>query len=93
MIVPKEQIIDTSELYYLKNQRKLSLRFLAWALFEIDIQGRTHDSIEDAQTALLLYEKYLELEKGSEFDQTLKKIYELGRQHNWLPPTTNTELV
>lgn len=58
------QVIDTVELFYLKRQRKLSLRFLASYLLGIDIQQHTHDSIEDARTALRLYEAYTVLQKA-----------------------------
>lgn len=49
------QVIDTVDLFYLKRQRKLSLRFLAAYLLKLDIQQYTHNSIEDSRTALSLY--------------------------------------
>jgi len=49
------QVVDTVDLFYLKRQRKISLRFLAAYLLRQDIQQVTHDSIEDARTALSLY--------------------------------------
>jgi PAB-dependent poly(A)-specific ribonuclease subunit 2 len=48
-------VVDTVDLFYLKKQRKISLRFLAAYLLRQDIQQVTHDSIEDARTALSLY--------------------------------------
>ena len=49
------QMVDTVNLFYMKKQRKISLRFLAAYLLKQDIQQTTHDSIEDARTALNLY--------------------------------------
>lgn len=49
-------MIDTVELFHFKRQRKLSLRFLAAQLLGIQIQRGTHDAIEDAITALRLYQ-------------------------------------
>ncbi|KAK3076610.1 poly(A)-specific ribonuclease, partial [Coniosporium uncinatum] len=45
--VPKRQVVDTVDLFYLKRyQRKLNLRFLAWLLLgeEIQMQVEGHDS-------------------------------------------------
>ena len=49
------QVVDTVDLFYMKKQRKISLRFLAAYLLNQTIQQTTHDSIEDACTALSLY--------------------------------------
>eukprot|EP00753_Platysulcus_tardus_P016791 PLAT6041.1.p1 GENE.PLAT6041.1~~PLAT6041.1.p1 ORF type:complete len:647 (+),score=296.72 PLAT6041.1:749-2689(+) len=81
--VPPEQIVDTVNLFYLDNQRRISLRFLAFHALDVDIQGETHDSIEDARTALLLYRRYLELVKAGEFDRFLHGLYDKGRSTGW----------
>ncbi|CAN6606610.1 Pan2p-PAN3 deadenylation complex catalytic subunit Pan2p [Trichomonascus vanleenenianus] len=85
--VPKSQVIDTLEIFYLKSrQRKLSLKFLAWYLLDESVQTGNHDSIEDAQTALSLYDKYIELAKTGDFIQTLERVYDEGRKYNFKPP-------
>lgn len=77
--VPKTQIRDTAELYYLADfKRKLSLKFLAYAVLQESVQTSNHDSIEDAKTALLLYQKYLDLKSKDAFDRTLRHVYNKG---------------
>ncbi|GJQ11559.1 hypothetical protein GpartN1_g3350.t1 [Galdieria partita] len=82
-IVPKSQVIDTVELYRLPRQRLLSLRFLAATLLHEDIQGATHDSIEDAQTAWRLYVYYQKLNDKGIVPQLLEDLYKYGREHHW----------
>ena len=56
---------------------------------DLNIQGETHDSIEDARTALQLYRKYLELSRGGGTDEVrkaLKGLYEKGRKMDWKVP-------
>lgn len=85
--VPKSQIIDTIDLFFLKSRlRKLSLAFLAWYLLKEDIQMETHDSIEDSRTALQLYRKYLEFKDAGILDAMLQDIYRAGRDVNFKPP-------
>ncbi|KAJ3012531.1 UNVERIFIED_CONTAM: poly(A)-specific ribonuclease [Siphonaria sp. JEL0065] len=89
IIVPPEQIIDTVDIFFIKkHQRKLSLRFLSWSLLQSDIQQDTHDSIEDARAALLLYKKYLALSKEGIFEGVLEDVYEEGRRCNFKPPSS-----
>ncbi|KDR81497.1 hypothetical protein GALMADRAFT_239478 [Galerina marginata CBS 339.88] len=85
--VPPEQVIDTVDLYFLKSrQRRLSLRFLSWYILGEHIQTDTHDSIEDARSALRLYNAYQQFEEQGIFDQKLEEIYREGRQFGFKPP-------
>ncbi|KAF9483877.1 hypothetical protein BDN70DRAFT_873274 [Pholiota conissans] len=85
--VPPEQVIDTVDLYFLRaRQRRLSLRFLSWYILGEHIQTETHDSIEDARSALRLYNAYHDFEAKGVFDQKLEEIYKEGRQYGFKPP-------
>ena len=85
--VPQGQIIDTADLYMLRNSnRKLSLSFLAWCVLKEDIQIKTHDSIEDARTALKLYRKYLEYDDAGIMEPMLAEIAQTGKSCNFRPP-------
>jgi len=92
IVVPSEQVIDTVELFHFKRQRKLSLRFLATYLLGEDIQAETHDSIEDARTAVKLYEKYLDLQARGEFEEELLEIYRFGKIHGFKSEMKDDEL-
>lgn len=86
--VPKAQVLDTVDLFYIRaRQRKLSLRFLAWYLLKEDIQHETHDSIEDARTALRLWHKYEEFCDAGVVEQMLEEIYREGRKWGYKPPS------
>ncbi|KIL69643.1 hypothetical protein M378DRAFT_184057 [Amanita muscaria Koide BX008] len=87
IFVPPEQVIDTVDLYFLKSrQRRLSLRFLSWFVLGKYIQTDTHDSIEDARSALNLYKAYTTFEEQGVFDQKLDEIYKEGKQYQFKPP-------
>lgn len=82
IFVPPEQVIDTVDLYYLEHrQRRLSLRFLTWFVLKENIQTDTHDSIEDALSALKLYKVHLQLEAEGSFDSKLEEVYRDGRKY------------
>ncbi|KAL1747522.1 ubiquitin carboxyl-terminal hydrolase-domain-containing protein [Schizophyllum fasciatum] len=87
IFVPPEQVIDTVDLYFVKaRQRRLSLRFLAWFVLHEQIQTDTHDSIEDARSALALYKAYHTFEAEGTFDKKLEELYREGKQYNFKPP-------
>jgi PAB-dependent poly(A)-specific ribonuclease subunit 2 len=92
--VPRAQVIDTIQVFYVKARlRKLSLAFLAWFLLKEDIQLETHDSIEDARTALKLYRKYLEFEDAGILEAMLEDIYKAGRATNFKPPRKDDQVI
>lgn len=79
--VPADQIVDTVSLYHIPSrQRKLSLRLLSFVVLHHDIQNAgTHDSIEDARTALQLYEVYAKLVNEGRWEDELEELYHKGR--------------
>lgn len=81
--VPPAQVIDTVDLWCLEGQRKISLRFLAAFLLKENIQGETHDSIEDARTALRLWRKWEEVRREGKVELVLNALYEYGRKTGW----------
>ncbi|KAJ7336670.1 poly(A)-specific ribonuclease [Desmophyllum pertusum] len=91
ILVPKEQVFDTVELFHLPRRRYLSLRFLAWYFLGLTIQSETHDSTEDANTALQLYRKYEEFTAKGEFRKVLTQLYDDGRKTGWKIEEKTTE--
>ncbi|ETN39586.1 uncharacterized protein HMPREF1541_05812 [Cyphellophora europaea CBS 101466] len=98
--VPKPQQVDTQWLYLVPGKnRRLSLRYLAWAVFGEYIQEETfdetqsegHDSIEDAHMALRLWRKFQESEIKGEAEQMIEEIYRKGSRFGWKPPLRSGE--
>jgi PAB-dependent poly(A)-specific ribonuclease subunit 2 len=90
--IPPSQIIDTKNLFFLSTRRRfLSLAFLAWYLLKEDIQLETHDSIEDARTALKLYRKYQEFEDAGILENMLHDIYRAGMEVGYKAPNVKKE--
>lgn len=94
--VPKNQTVDSQYLYFhpAKN-RRLSLRYLAWAVFKEYIQEEPadttqgHDSIEDARMALRLWKKFQEYEDAGIVSQILEEIFREGSKLGFRPPPRN----
>lgn len=94
--IPPAQVIDTVNLFYLPSQRrKLSLRFLAWYLLQEDIQGgggeegKGHDSVEDARTAVRLWRKWEDLGRDRGIrgrEMVVEDVYRVGRRLGFKPP-------
>ncbi|KAK6190508.1 hypothetical protein SNE40_002365 [Patella caerulea] len=95
ILVPKDQVIDTVELFHLPRQRMISLKFLASYYLKLNIQSFTHDSVEDARTALRLYLKYKELDDESKekVQASIKEMYEVGRKTQWKIPDIEEDSV
>lgn len=62
-------------------------------VIELKIQSFTHDSVEDARTALQLYEKYQEMsQEGMDTVRArIKEMYEFGRKVQWKIPEVEEE--
>ena len=86
--VPRAQVLDTVDLFSARalSQRRLSLRFLAWYLLRTDIQTATHDSTEDARTALQLLWKFEQLQKEGTVESTIEELYREGKKWGYKPP-------
>ncbi|KAI4159216.1 MAG: hypothetical protein LQ342_006736 [Letrouitia transgressa] len=93
MFVPKDQVVDTVTLFYnpSRSKRNLSLRFLAWYLLKENIQSQTHDSIEDAWSALRLWKKYEEFKDAGIVEKMIDEIYTAGRKYNYRVPEKREE--
>ncbi|OCK74303.1 PAB-dependent poly(A)-specific ribonuclease-like protein subunit pan2 [Lepidopterella palustris CBS 459.81] len=85
--VPKKQVVDTVDLFFKPSlHRKLNLKFLAWCVLKEKIQQDTHDSIEDATTALKLWRKFEEFNDAGVLEQMLNDIYTTGREVGFRAP-------
>lgn len=86
LAIPPAQIIDTVEIFGRPGMRKIALRFLAYHTLRERVQESTHDSIEDARTALRLYRRYQELVRDNKFDEELDRLFDVGHDTGWRIP-------
>lgn len=90
--VPRKQVVDTVDLFFKPSlHRKLNLKFLAWCVLKEAIQQTTHDSIEDAETALKLWRKYEEFVDAGVLEVMLNDIYSVGREVGFRAPGSATQ--
>lgn len=84
IFVPSAQRIDTVQLFQTPGyKRQISLSFLCWCVLKERIQQNTHDSIEDAMTALKLYKKYVEASNEGKLSSLISHIYSVGQQYGF----------
>lgn len=87
--VPPSQVLDTVNLYTSEDhKRKLSLRFLSWFLLKKDIQTASHDSIEDARYALLLYKLWEDFKRDGRLADVMDDIFFEG--HKLVSPSLSS---
>ena len=92
--IPQEQTVDTQFLFFNPGKnRRLSLRYLAWAVFKEYIQEEQtddgHDSIEDAHMALRLCKRFRQYEEAGVVAQILEEIFREGSKLGFKPPPRN----
>lgn len=86
MYVPREQIIDTVDLFHQRdNPRRLRLAMLAELLLREEVQTGNHDSIEDARAALRLWRKYQEFDDAGIVEQIINKAYRDAKKTGFIP--------
>ena len=86
MHVPKEQIVDTANLFQQRdNHRRLRLALLSELLLSEEVQTGNHDSVEDARTALRLWRKYQEFDDAGIVDRIVNKVYRDARKTDFVP--------
>ncbi|KAJ2844648.1 poly(A)-specific ribonuclease, partial [Coemansia erecta] len=90
IVVPAAQQRDTMVLFQSPHHiRPIALRFLYWFFYQKNVQTGEHSSVEDAQTALKVFESYRRCVGGDgEYDiggieDILDQIYESGSKLAW----------
>ncbi len=69
----------------------MSLRFLAYYLLKQDIQGETHDSVEDARVALALYLYHEKCKHDGTLRKTINNLYEHGNKVDFKARSTKRQ--
>lgn len=90
IVVPKDQVIDTMDLFWPGRGRRLSLKFLVAFFLGSSTLGSGfqedgHDSIEDATAALKLYKMHEKLTSEGKFDEVLSRAMDWGAAAGWDP--------
>lgn len=87
IVVPKDQIVDTMDLFWPGRGRRLSLKFLVAFFLGLGsgFQEDVHDSIEDATAALRLYNLHQDLQSKGQFDELLSRAMDWGAAAGWDP--------
>ncbi|KAJ1734369.1 poly(A)-specific ribonuclease [Coemansia sp. Benny D160-2] len=94
IVVPASQQRDTMTLFQSPQHiRPIALRFLHWFFYMKNIQSGEHSSVEDAQSALKVYENYRRCAETGDDDiggieDILDQIYEAGSRLAWKTPDT-----
>ena len=76
-------MVDRSIACLLVACNDLVIRLRSIIIAGLTIQSETHDSTEDANTALQLYRKYEQFSAKGEFRKVLKQLYDDGRKSGW----------
>ena len=85
--VPPSQRIDTLDLFQSPaTKRRIGLSFLCWIVLGERIQAGTHDSIEDARTALRLWEKHREYAEEGSLEEIVSMIFAKGQNYGFRIP-------
>jgi PAB-dependent poly(A)-specific ribonuclease subunit 2 len=65
---------------------EITVKLTSDFILDTKIQSVTHDSIEDAKSALQLYQHYQKLEASGGVGAALKELYQAGKRMQWKVP-------
>lgn len=89
---PKYAIRDTARFFCKKNRRTPSLKSLAFEYLQANIQDGEHNSIQDAQAAMHLYNMYRKQWESGKGNKYRRRIECCGSENKPIPNTT-TEVI